>query len=170
MIRDIVSGGLFVLAALLLTGCGAKAKVGDPPKTAAGSSAGSSEDREQQTKAIAEGDALWDAAFQGIKDSKKIKDISERLKASSQAKKKTDEAFEKYMVVVNAQQPLADRNVLSRVYGRVIDVALDRKNNPSLAREVAIKALRQDILPTTSSDKASAVLDAAKRAVKAEDR
>ncbi len=46
MIRDIVSGGLFVLAALLLTGCGAKAKVGDPPKTAAGSSAGSSEDRE----------------------------------------------------------------------------------------------------------------------------
>lgn len=169
MIRDILSNCLLVLAVLLMAGCGSKAKVGDPPKTAAGSSAGSSEDREQ-TKAVAEGDALWDAALEGIKDAKKIKDFSERAKASHQARNKFDEAFEKYMVVVNAKQPLADRNLLSKVYGRVIDVALERKENPALAKEVAIKALRQDILPSTSSDKASAVLDAAKRAVKAEDR
>lgn len=165
MIRDIVTGCLFVLVVLLLAGCGAKAKVGDPPKTAAGSSAGSSEDREKQTNAVAEGDALWDAGEQGVKEAKQNKKVS-----AIQARKNFDKAFEKYMVVVNAKQPLADRNVLSRVYGRVIDVALERKENPALAKEVAIKALRQDILPSTSSNKASAILDAAKRSVKAENR
>ncbi len=164
MIRVILSACLLPLALMPLAGCGSKAKVGDSPKTAAGSPAGS-EDRAKLMKAVEEGDALWDAGEQGVKEAKKNKNVS-----PIQARKKFDEAFEKYMVLVNSQQGLSDRNVLSRVYGRVIDVALERKNNPALAKEVAIKSLRQDVLPTTNSDKASAVLDAAKRAVKAEDK
>jgi hypothetical protein len=164
MSRGILSACLFLLAIVPLAGCGSKAKVGDPPKTGAGSPS-ASEDREKLMKAVEEGDALWDAGEQGVKEAKKNKNLS-----PIQARKKFDEAFEKYMVVVNSQQGLPDRNVLSKVYGRVIDVALERKNNPALAKEVAIKSLRQDVLPTTNSDKASAVLEAAKRAVKAEDK
>lgn len=106
MIRDIVSGCLFLLAVVLLAGCGSKAKVGDPPRTAAGSPAGS-EDRAKLMKAVAEGDALWDAGEQGVKEAKKNKNVS-----AIQARKNFDQAFEKYMVVVNSQQGLSDRNVL----------------------------------------------------------
>lgn len=172
--RRSVSGCLVLLFVLPLAGCGTKTKQeggSEPPKTTPPrGSGGASEERAKLEKAVAEGDALWDDAVRGVKEAKKNKDFTAQAKASIEAKKKYDEAFEKYLQVVNSQEKLTDRNAVARVYGRVIDVALDRKNNSALAREVVVKALRQDVLPVTSSEKASAVLDAAKRTIKAEDR
>lgn len=174
VMRRCVSGCLVLLFVLALAGCGAKPEKtgidGSPKPTPPSVSGGTSEERAKLEKAVAEGDALWDAAIQGVKEAKKNKDFTAQAKASIEAKKKYDEAFEKYLQVVNSKEKLSDRNAVARVYGRVIDVALDRKNNSTLAKEVAVKALRQDVLPLTSSEKASAVLDAAKRTIKAEDR
>ena len=60
--------------------------------------------------------------------------------------------------------------VMARVYGRVIDVAASRKNNKALAKEVAVKSFRQEILPVCNTPEASPVLDAARSHLKAEDR
>jgi|GEM_PF-5958174 len=172
--RRCVSGCLVLLIVLALAGCGSKPEKvgvnGSPKPMPPSATGGSPEERAKLDRAVAEGDALWDDAVRGVKEAKKNKDFTAQAKASLEAKKKYDEAFEKYLAVVNSSEKLPDRSTVARVYGRVIDVALDRKNNPTLAREVAVKALRQDVLPVTSSEKASAALDAAKRAIKAEDR
>jgi len=125
---------LFALAVTTLAGCGSKEKLPPPaPESKAGSvtQALSPEEAGKLKRAVTEGDELWNAAVQGVKEAK------------SAAYKKYDEAFEKYMVVVNASQPLPDKAVMARVYGRVIDVAVSRKNNKALAKEVAVKSLRQ---------------------------
>lgn len=151
----------------ILTGCGSKDKKDVPP---ADDPKGGGvvrqllpEDEAKLKKAVAEGDALYDAGVQSVNESKKPPfKVPDR--------KKFDQSFEKYMVVVNAPQPLPDKAVMARVYGRVIDVAASRKNNKSLAKEVAMKSLRQDILPVCSSPEASPILAAARRELKAEDK
>ena len=162
-------GCVFVLGLLLIFG--SRGTQSSEPKIASGApkssdspSTVSSEEQAKLQKAVAEGDALWDEGVQGVKEANK------QGKSATEARAKFDDAFEKYMVVVNSPQLLSDRPVLSRVYGRVIDVALERKKNPSLAKEVAIKALRAQVLPSTSSDKASATLAAAKQELRAEDK
>jgi len=127
-------------------------------KTGSVTQALSPEEADKLKRAVTEGDELWNAAVQGVKD----------LQVG--AKKKYDEAFEKYMAVVNAPQPLTDKTEMARVYGRVIDVAASRKNNQALAKEVAMKSLRQEILPVCNTPESSPVLQAARSALKAEDK
>ena len=149
--RNVVFGCLVLPLLVFSTGCGSKAQreAEDLMQKADEKSAA---ERDRQNKVVAEGDALWAAG-----------------------EKKYDAAFEKYMVVVNASVPLMGKDalpkdVLARVYGRVIDVALDRRDNTALAQEVAVKALRKDIIPLTASKKAGPVLDAARKVVKAQDK
>lgn len=150
----------------LMAGCGKKDQTAPPaaPDSKGGSVAQSltPEEAGKLKQAVADGDALWDAAVQGVKEAK--------IEAKSAAKKKYDDAFEKYMVVVNAPQPLPDKAVMARVYGRVIDVAVDRNKNKTLAKEVAVKSLRAEILPVCSSPEASPILAAARKELKAEDK
>ncbi|QEL17868.1 hypothetical protein [Limnoglobus roseus] len=161
-----MSGGLLLLAVGLMAGCGKKDQTSPPaaPDSKGGNVAQSltPEEAGRLKQAVTDGDALWDAAVQGVKEAK--------IEAKSAAKKKYDDAFEKYMVVVNAPQPLPDKAVMARVYGRVIDVAVDRKKNKTLAKEVAVKSLRAEILPVCSSPEASPILAAARKELKAEDK
>lgn len=113
--RNVVFGCLVLPLLVFSTGCGSKAKreAEDLMRESAEKSAA---ERDRQNKVVAEGDALW-----------------------AGGEKKYDAAFEKYMVVVNASVPLMGtdalpKDVLARVYGRVIDVALDRRDNTALAR------------------------------------
>ena len=158
----------FLFLMSLLRGCGSKEKTGGPaPAPEVKGSGGAARqaltpDEEAKLKqAVAEGDALYDAGMEIW-----------RAKGKSQDRfKKFDDACEKYMVVVNAPQPLPDKAAMARVYGRVIDNALgDSKKNKALAKEVALKALRHDILPTCKSRDASPILQAARRELKAEDK
>lgn len=157
---------LLALAVTTLAGCGKKEKSEPPaaPNVKGESRTPTLEPREEAKlkQAVTEGDALWDAATQGVKEAK--------IEAKSAAKKKYDEAFEKYMVVVNAPQPLPEKAVMARVYGRVIDVAASRKNNKALAKEVAVKSLRQEVLPVCNTPEASPILAAARKELKAEDK
>ena len=156
----------------LVAGCGPKGKGDAPTQPAApdGKAAGGSvarplspEEEAKLKQAVAEGDALYDAGLKSVSDSKKPPyKVPDR--------KKFDDAYEKYMVVVNAPQPLPDKPVMARVYGRVIDVAASRKNNKALAKEVAMKALRAEILPVCNTPEAAPVLAAARKELKAEDK
>ena len=137
--------------------------------------ASAQEDEAKLKKAVAEGDALWD---EGVRANARmavpIKDIDKDggkaiREASEEARKKFDSAFEKYMIVVNSSQRLRDRDVMAKVYGRVIDQSLSM-GNKSMAKEVAMKALRGDILPIVKNNEASPILDAARRAVKTEEK
>jgi len=158
----------FLLILCLVIGCGPKDK-GVPAAPDAKSKEKPVQptltpDEEAKLKqAVAEGDALFDAGLKSVNDSKKPPyKVPDR--------KKFDEAYEKYMVVVNAPQPLSDKPVMARVYGRVIDVATGRKNNKALAKEVAVKALRQEILPVCNSPESAPILAAARKELKAEDK
>ncbi|MBX9679110.1 MAG: outer membrane protein assembly factor BamE [Gemmataceae bacterium] len=157
------------LAVFFVPGCGSKDKGAVPPapegKAAGGAVARplSPDDEAKLKQAVAEGDALYDAGLKSVSDSKKPPyKVPDR--------KKFDDAFEKYMIVVNAPQPLPDKGVMGRVYGRVIDVAASRKNNKALAKEVAMKSLRQEILPVCNSPESAPVLAAARKELKAEDK
>ena len=164
---------LFLLTGLM-AGCGPKNKGEGPPpapegktKTGGVTQALSPEDEAKLKLAVAEGDALYDEGIQLWNESKKPPYTAK----PSERFKKFDAASDKYMILVNAPNPLPDRNVMARVYGRVIDNALgDSKKNKSLAKEVALKALRQDILPLCKSSDASSILSAARRELKAEDK
>jgi hypothetical protein len=152
---------LLMMTLSLVAGCGPKDKGAAPEvkgKTGSATQALLPEEADKLKRAVTEGDELWNAAVEGVKE------------MQVGAKKKYDEAFEKYMVVVNAPQPLPDKAVMARVYGRVIDVAASRKNNKALAKEVAIKSLRQEILPVCNTPESSPVLQAARSALKAEDK
>jgi len=149
-------------------GCGSKDKGAAPAPEGKGK-AGQvtqdlSPDEEAKLKqAVAEGDGLYDAGVKSVNESKKPPyKVPDR--------KKFDDAFEKYMVVVNAPQPLPDKAVMGRVFGRVIDVAASRKNNKPLAKEVAMKSLRQEILPVCNTPEAAPILAAARKELKAEDK
>jgi len=170
MNRAAVSSCFLILMGLL-AGCGSKDKGAAPPAPdAKGKAAGgvvaqalSPEDEAKLKQAVAEGDALYDAGVKSVSDSKKPPyKVPDR--------RKFDDAYENYMVVVNASQPLPDKAVMGRVYGRVIDVAASRKNNKALAKEVAMKSLRQEILPICNTPEAAPVLQAARRELKAEDK
>ena len=102
-------------------------------------------------KAVDEGDALYEAGKSGDKT-------------------KYDDAFEKYMIVVNSEEFHPDKSIVARVYGRSIDIAASRQKNQSLAKEVAIKCLRRDIIPVCRTPEASQVIEAAQRAIKLEEK
>jgi hypothetical protein len=135
--------------------------LGDSPKDGGDTQRLSPEVEAKLKQAVADGDELYEAGLQSVNESKKPP-------YKTPDRNKFDEAYERYMVVVNAPNPLPDKAVMARVYGRVIDVAASRLNNKTLAREVAMKSLRQEILPVCKSPEASSILDVARRALKAE--
>ncbi len=127
-------------------------------------SALSPDEEAKLNKAVAEGDALWEIGVQGVNKAR------QHDTSPDEARTNFDAALVKYLVVVNSPQPLPDREVMARVYGRVIDTALGRTRNKSLAKEVAMKALRLDILPVVQSQDASPILEEARQALKAEEK
>lgn len=163
-----------VAAALIvcfLAGCGSGADAEATSEEASISSLELSPDElARLNEAVKEGDRLWDEAMGGVEAARDIQDATTSARSSFAARRKFDDAYERYMVVVNASSPLPDRGVMARVYGRVIDVAVARKRNPALATEVAKKALQRDIFPITTSEDASSALEAARRAIKAEEQ
>ena len=82
------------------------------------------------------------------------------------------EMFGKYVEAINvAPTPTAEnRPTLARVFGRVIDLAATDMSNPPLAQEVAMKCLRQDIVPVVTLPKSGPILQAARKAIKQEEK
>ena len=112
------------------------------------------------TKTIKDADALWDEGYALFKkDDATSSEDDQRIENFG-------DALALYMAVVNSDGTLPDKATMGRVYGRAIDLSKNR----SVAIEIAVKALRRDILPLCEGEDASDTIDAAKRQIEAEAR
>ena len=125
-------------------------------------------DLSELKKAIEDGDAFYDAAKKGIPKSA-VTDGSDMSQLVDAQNANYRSALECYMTAVNAKRAIPDNSVMAKVYGRVIDIALKQRNK-GLAKEVALKSLRNEILPVCSHPEASQVLESARQGVKQEEK